>query len=82
MRPDGAWIALCGPGRERAIRAIVQAVDPYADVELAGDHDRWTATLVRRDAPAPVADEVAVTRFSTGAAFAFEPRRSLPITPA
>lgn len=78
---DGAWIALCGPGRERAIRAVVQAVDPYADMELAGDHDRWTATLVRRDAPAPVADEVAVTRFSTGAAFAFEPRRSLPITP-
>ncbi|HEY0952975.1 hypothetical protein [Nocardioides sp.] len=78
---DGAWIALCGPGRERPLRAIVQAVDPCADVEVAGDRDRWTATLVRRDEPAPVADEVAVTRVSTGAGFVFEPRRSLPITP-
>jgi hypothetical protein len=28
-----------------------------------------------------VADEVAVTRVSTGASFAFRPRRALPITP-
>ncbi len=41
----------------------------------------WTATVVRRDEPAPDFDEVAVTRISTGATFAFEPRRSLPITP-
>ncbi len=31
--------------------------------------------------PATEADEVAVTRISTGARFVFEPRRSLPITP-
>ena len=78
---DGAWIALCGPGRERPLRAIVQAVDRHLDVEVTGDPGRWTATIVPLDAPAPVADEVAVTRLSTGAAFAFEPRRSLPITP-
>jgi hypothetical protein len=78
---DAAWITLCGPGRERPLQAILRAVDPHLDVEVEGSPERWTATVVRRDAPAPEADEVAVTRFSTGSSFAFEPRRSLPITP-
>lgn len=78
---DGAWIDLCGPERVRPLQAIVRAVDPHYDVEVAGDADRWTATLVRRTDPAKEADEVAVTRFSSGSSFAFEPRRSLPITP-
>ena len=59
----------------------MRAVDPHLDVEVTGSDSDWTATVVRRDEPAPVADEVAVTRFSTGASFAFEPRKSLPITP-
>ena len=33
------------------------------------------------DEPADEPGEVAITRISTGAAFTFEPRRSLPITP-
>lgn len=78
---DAAWITLCGPGRERPLRALLRGVDPHLDVEVAGSPERWTATVVRRDAPAPEADEVAVTRFSTGASFEFAPRRSLPITP-
>jgi len=80
---DGAWIALCGPTGPGPLRAIVQAVDPHLDVEI---HDHtgapgWTATLLRRDDPARELPEVAVTRFSTGSSFTFEPRRSLPITP-
>ena len=59
----------------------MRAVDPHLDVEVAGTETGWTATLVHRDRAAPEADEVAVTRFSTGAGFAFEPRRSIPITP-
>ncbi|MBI2244746.1 MAG: hypothetical protein HYU55_12700 [Nocardioides sp.] len=78
---DGAWIAVCGPGRTRPLEAIVQAVDPRCGVEAEGTADRWTARLARRSDPAPELEEVAVTRFSTGASFAFEPRRSLPITP-
>ena len=78
---DAAWITLCGPGRERPLRALLRAVDPYLDVEVTGSPERWTATVVRRAEPAPEADEVAVTRFSTGSSFRFEPRRSLPITP-
>lgn len=78
---DGGWLALCGPGRLAALQAIVRAVDPHLDVEVDGVDDAWTATVVRRAEPAPEAAEVAVTRFSTGAAFEFAPRRSLPITP-
>jgi hypothetical protein len=78
---DGAWIALCGPHEPRPLQAAVRAVDPHLDVELAGDAESWSATLVRRDEPAPEFGEVAVTRFSTGATFEFAPRRALPITP-
>ena len=78
---DGAWISLCGPESVAPLQAAVRAVDPHLDVEVAGTASEWTATVVRRDRPAPVAEEVAVTRISTGASFAFEPRRSLPITP-
>jgi hypothetical protein len=78
---DGAWVALCGPTYPAPLQAAVRAVDPHLDVELTGTARTWTASVVRRDVAAPVADEVAVTRISTGATFAFEPRRSLPITP-
>jgi hypothetical protein len=78
---DGAWISLCGPGWTDALRAVVRAVDPHLDVEVTEDGPGWRAAVVRRDEPAPEAGEVAVVRFSTGAGFAFEPRRPLPITP-
>jgi hypothetical protein len=78
---DAAWITLCGPGWVDALQAAVRGVDAHLDVEVTGTETSWTATVVRRAEPAPVADEVAVTRISTGAAFSFEPRRALPITP-
>jgi hypothetical protein len=78
---DGGWITLCGPGSVRPLQAAVRAVDPHLDVEVTGTATGWTATVVRRLDAAPDFDEVAVTRISTGASFAFEPRRSLPITP-
>jgi hypothetical protein len=77
---DGAWIALCGPSEPRPLQAAVRAVDPHFDVDLTGDAESWTATLVRRAEPAPEFGEVAVTRFSTGASFEFETRKSIPIT--
>ncbi|GAA4745299.1 hypothetical protein GCM10023350_32650 [Nocardioides endophyticus] len=77
---DGAWIGLCGPGETRPLQAAVRAVDPHFDVDVAGDAESWTATLVRRTEPAPEFGEVAVTRFSTGATFEFETRKSIPIT--
>ena len=78
---DGGWITLCGPDSLRPLQAAVRAVDPHLDVEVTGTGTGWTATVIRRESAADVFDEVAVTRISTGATFAFEPRRSLPITP-
>jgi hypothetical protein len=78
---DGGWITLCGPDSMRPLQAAVRAVDPHLDVEVAGTATDWSATVVRRDEAALDFDEVAVTRISTGAAFTFEPRQSLPITP-
>ena len=77
---DGSWISLVGPGRESALQAAVRAVDPHLDVEVTGSDDAWTAYVERRTELAAEAGEVAVTRFSTGASFVFEPRKSIPIT--
>lgn len=79
---DGAWIALCGPDHPAPLQAVVRAVDPHLDVDVTGGADSWTAHVVRRAEPAREADPVSVTRFSSGAGFVFEPRRSIPITPA
>jgi hypothetical protein len=77
---DEAWLARVSPGSVRPLQAVVQGVSPYLDVEVVGGEQDWTAHVVRRDTPAKELDEVAVTRFSKGAGFAFEPRRSLPLT--
>lgn len=78
---DGAWIALCGPSSPSALQAVVRAVDPRLGVAITGSDRTWELRVVETAEAAPEAGEVAVTRFSTGASFAFEPRRSLPITP-
>ncbi|CAN5435608.1 hypothetical protein BH09ACT12_BH09ACT12_02570 [soil metagenome] len=78
---DGGWVTLCGPGRTAPLQAAVRAIDPFLDVAVTGTDDTWTLTVVRRDEAANEAGEVAVTRFSTGSTFAFEPRRSLPLFP-
>jgi hypothetical protein len=79
---DDAWIALCGPDWTAALQAVVRAVDPRLDVAVTDLGDgAWRATVALGAQAAPEADEVAVTRFSSGAGFVFEARRSLPITP-
>jgi hypothetical protein len=79
---DQAWISLCGPEWLDGLRAIVRVLDPHFDVAAEWvDEDGWRLQVIRRAAPAPEAQEVAVAKFSTGTDFAFHPRRSLPITP-
>jgi hypothetical protein len=83
---DGGWISLVGPlasgGSEvRPLQAIVRAVDSRFDVSVSGSPAEWTLEVAEGDAPAKEFGEVAVTRFSTGATFTFEPRMALPITP-
>ncbi len=80
---DGAWISLCGPSWKAALSAVVRALDPRLDVEVgpAGGFGpgAWRVEVVQTDEPAPEAAEVVLTRFSTGAAFRFAPRRSVPV---
>ena len=77
---DGTWITIVGPDRIAPLQAAVRAVDPHLDVEVTGSDESWTASVVRRDEAVAEAGEVAVTRFSTGAAFEFEHRKAIPIT--
>jgi hypothetical protein len=79
---DASWISLCGPGWVDPLRAAVRVIDAHLDVVATpSGGDSWRAEVVRRDEPAPEAEEVAVARFSTGTDFSFETRRSLPISP-
>lgn len=78
---DAGWLGLCGPQHIEPLQSIVRAVDAHLDVEVTGSSSEWTARVVERHEPAPDFAEVTVARFSTGAAFEFGTRRSLPITP-
>ena len=79
---DAAWISLCGPDWFEPLQAVVRVLDPHLDVEFEPfADDEWVLTVVRRDQAAPEAQELVIAKFSTGTDFAFEGRRSLPITP-
>jgi hypothetical protein len=77
---DGAWIGDCSPDRPEVLQAVVRAMDPHFDVEISGTGTRWTARVIQTEQAAEPAPEVQVTKFSKGASFEFEPRRSLPLT--
>jgi hypothetical protein len=77
---DGAWISLCSPASTAPLQAIATAVDPHLAVRITGSDTDWTAEFERTDTPAKDSPEVQVTKFSLGATFEFEPRRSLPLT--
>jgi len=77
---DGAWISLCSPASTEPLQALATAVDPHLVVRITGSDSDWTAEFERTDTPAKDSPEVQVTKFSLGATFEFEPRRSLPLT--
>lgn len=78
---DGAWIALCTPDSTGPLQAIVTAVDPHLAVAVTGTGTDWTAEFQHTDTATTDSPEVQVTKFSLGATFEFQPRRSLPLTP-
>ncbi len=67
------------PVRNPAAYAVAGGVADGGWLSLADDPE-VVAAITNLD-PVAEPDEVAVTRMSTGAAFQFQPRRSLPITP-
>ncbi|WP_458319220.1 hypothetical protein [Mycolicibacterium brisbanense] len=77
---DGAWVSLTRPAEIRPLQAIVAAVDPHLAVEVSGSDAEWTVRIIESDTPAKEFSEVAVVKFSGGASFVFEPRKSLPLT--
>jgi hypothetical protein len=77
---DGSWISLCSPDSVQALQAIATAVNPHIEVRVSGTDTDWTAELTETDATAAELPEVEVVKFSGGASFQFEPRRSLPLT--
>jgi hypothetical protein len=77
---DGAWISLVSPVSDLPLQAIVQAVDPRLRAEVDGTQSDWTVRVVETDTPAKELGEVAVTKFSGGASWVFERRKSLPLT--
>jgi len=80
---DGAWPALVDAEHVEVFDAILHAVDPrLRAVVSAADRDSLMLVVVYDDEPHDEVPEVAVTRFSTGAAFAFADRgarRALPM---
>jgi hypothetical protein len=77
---DGAWIALCHKDSANPLKAIATAADPHLTVAVTGTDTDWTAEFHRGDTAASEFPEVQVTKVSRGAAFEFQPRRSLPLT--
>ncbi|WP_193046401.1 hypothetical protein [Mycolicibacterium baixiangningiae] len=77
---DGAWISLISPAADLPLHAAVQAVDPHLRAEVSGTESDWTVRVIETDTAAKERSEVSVVRISGGAEFAFQPRRSLPLT--
>ncbi|WP_157576302.1 hypothetical protein [Mycobacterium sp. GA-2829] len=77
---DSAWISLVVPEEVRPLQAIVRAVSPTLDVDVVGDHDRWTARITDGHEPAPESKEITLAKFGSGSMWSFIERRSIPLT--
>ena len=77
---DGAWISLCSPASTGPLQAIATAVDPHIAVGVQGTDIDWNAEFEKTGTAMTDSPEVQVTKFSLGATFEFQPRRSLPLT--
>jgi hypothetical protein len=77
---DGAWVSLVDAEHLEPIEAVLHAVDPTWHVEVVADGDDVLSLRVVRGEPTAESSDVGLVRFSKGAAFEFEQRRSLPLT--
>ncbi|MEV6279996.1 hypothetical protein [Nocardia sp. NPDC051832] len=79
---DGVWPALLDPGHLQPLEAMVRGVNPCAYVRaVEADEFGWSVEIALGTAPFREATEVAITRFSKGAAFTFTDRGiPLPLT--
>ena len=59
---------------------MTYAVNPLLRAEVSGDATDWTVRFIETDTPAKELGEVSVCKVSSGAAWVFEERKSLPLT--
>jgi hypothetical protein len=76
---DGGWPSMLDAQHTEPLDAVVRAIDPRFRCEPVDERDGLTVEVVIDDVAAPVAGEVELARFSTGATFAFEDRGT-PVT--
>ncbi|MFD4367346.1 hypothetical protein [Rhodococcus sp. NPDC058521] len=79
---DGGWPSWVTAEHLEPLVALVRGVNPAFDLRIVEDlPDSLVTEVVLGEVPAKEASEVALTRFSTGAGFAFSDRgMSLPLT--
>jgi len=81
QRADGAWLSLVDADHLEPIQAMLDGIDPTLRVTAHAIADDLVLTVTGGHEPHREFGEVALTKFSTGANFAFADRgRSLPIT--
>jgi len=72
---DGGWLSLVDADHLDPLHALVRGVDPHLAVAVVDDRpDSLLLEVVVHDEPAPESGDVALTRFSGGASFAFADR--------
>ncbi len=71
---DGAWPSLLDGDHLAPLDAMVWEIDPHFHFEAVSDGGTLVVEIVRDGAPAPLSDDVLLTRFSTGTTHTFQPR--------
>jgi hypothetical protein len=71
---DGAWPSLLDGDHLEPLDAMVWEIDPHLRFEAVSDGGTLVVEVVRESAPAPLSDDVLLTRFSTGTTHTFESR--------
>jgi hypothetical protein len=71
---DGAWPSLLDADHLGPLDAMVWAIDPHLRCECVSDNGALVVEVIRDADPAPVSNDVVLTRFSTGTTHTFESR--------
>jgi hypothetical protein len=71
---DGAWPSLLDADHLEPLNSMVWEIDPHLHSEAVSDGDTLVVQIVRDTVPAPLGDDVLLTRFSTGTTHTFESR--------
>ncbi|MCW2782532.1 MAG: hypothetical protein JWR35_2981 [Marmoricola sp.] len=77
---DGGWLSLVDSDHLAPLNAMVRGIGETLVVEVVqDDEDALVVRVVDTGTTQPEADPVQLAKLSTGAGFAFQPRRSLPL---